>query len=174
MTGQEAAAIVIAWQREWQRQHEKDCQLAHELARARERQLMCLDRSIAAHQRVLDQGRVSLFAQVFVAFLCGSPLPDGDVRMWDEHTKRMELYANSVEEERDALEYPSLSDLMNDLKGLEAHGPLPDGSSFHLEDGRVVPLCWIFVEGGERIFFLVNDAGSYMLLGGGFPPVLIK
>ena len=72
MVRQDAAAIM----EEWQRRREKYLQLSNEFVRTTERQIMCLDRAIAAHRRARYQDVVSLCLQVIEALLYGGAWPD--------------------------------------------------------------------------------------------------
>ena len=121
MVRQDAAAIM----EEWQRRREKYLQLSHDWIRAMERQIMCLDRAIAAHRRARHQDVVSLCVQVFEALFYGGEWPDADGRMWDREAKRAKLSALSLEEELNVLGDPSFLDLLDDPATLEACQDVP-------------------------------------------------
>ena len=165
MVRQDAAAIM----EEWQRRREKYLQLSNEFVRTTERQIMCLDRAIAAHRRARYQDVVSLCLQVIEALLYGGAWPDADGRMWDREAKRADLYARSIEEELNALGEPSLLDLLDDPATLEAcYGPLveydcPLGSLIYLpseadEGVEKATLRWVFKDENGEILLLTSKS----------------
>lgn len=172
-TAQEAAAVVEAWQHRF----DKYLQLTDELVRTMDRKIMCINRAMAARRQMVDQDPASFFWELVDAVLWGDPWPGGDLRLWKRQEKSAEVHARSIEKEREALGDPSFSDLKDSLAGLQTWcGPLSPGSSVHTQDGRELPLKWVFIEHGGRIFFLAEDGGgSSVLLGGdSFSSALMK
>lgn len=149
---------------EWQRKHDRYRELSEELLRAYEREIMCLQRAQAAHQRAARQDFQSFFSEVIQAVFFGGKWPGAEARMWDTYVKRARRSVQSVQKELAALGFPP--DL-NDPASLEAcYGPLvedrnPPGSEITFTaDGHVKKALvrWVFKNTNGEILYLISES----------------